>query len=121
MPFPPASILDSLIPGSTVLEPRTPSVEELLGDYLRIFGDMDAETFAEPYHDAFKIDAMVLFQGFADFIEVTLNLAGRSDIEQECLSLKLTKAELESSLEWLNERENGLRTLEAFPTNGMVH
>lgn len=38
MPFPPVSIRDAIIPGSTTLKPRTPTVEELLGNLPAIPG-----------------------------------------------------------------------------------
>ena len=46
MPFPPVSILDAIIPGSTLLEPKTPSVGKLLGDLPRLFGDTNTGAFA---------------------------------------------------------------------------
>ena len=121
MPFPPVSILDAIVPGSTLLEPQFPSAEELLGNLPAIFSNMDVETFAERYHDVHKADARALFQRITGFIEIGLGMAGRDPTEDEYRFLRMVKTGLACGLEQLNEREARMRTLEALPTNGTAH
>ena len=80
--------------------------------------------FTESYHDAYKADARELFDEFIQFIQRTSNLVAQPDVEGaawELVLLWLMNSGLVGSLKWLNERENDLRTLQALPTNGMVH
>jgi len=48
MPFPPVSTFTAIIPGSILLQLTEPLlVEALLGDYVSLLGNMNAETFAD--------------------------------------------------------------------------
>ena len=81
---------------------------------------MDAETFAETYHDAYKDDARDFFQALAEFIEGTLGLVGRDNVEHEYRTEKLIQAEL---VKWLETSSRGLSTLESssiFGTPGSL-
>lgn len=116
MPFPPVSILNAAL-----LKPRTPTVEDLLGDLPEVFADMDVQTFAEQYQDVHRDEANAVYQGIAGFIQICSCLAGQDNTEQEYIFLRMARSVLNNSLDCLNEKDDDLRTLETLPTNGMAH
>ena len=85
-------LLDALVSGSMFYDPSFLSAKELLGELPAMFSDMDADSFAESYHDAFKIEATALFQEITDFIRRASDLAEQPDVKGatwELVSLRL--------------------------------
>ena len=94
------------------------TLEEFLSDFPEGVSDVEAEMATDTYHETHKADARELFRDIDKFLETCASLVAAGSREDPYQSLRFMKFMLERRLERLNKRDDDLRALEAFPTNG---